>query len=84
MSAGVAVDRRTLYPVTDADKLRQVVSSALQDDGTEVVVSRYGDAVWDFWPSIPAGNIVPSEKRLNWALSLPDGHTLLDPEHAAL
>jgi integrase len=84
MSAEVAVDRRPLYPVTDADKLRRVVSSVRQDDGAELIVSRYGDAVWDFWPSIPTGNIVPSEKRLNWALSLPDGHTLLDPEHAVL
>ena len=84
MSAEVAVDRRPLYPVTDADKLRRVVSSTRQDDGTEVVVSRYGDVVWDFWPSIPAGNIVPSEKRLNWALSLPDGSTLLDPAYAVL
>ncbi len=84
MSAEVAVARRSLYPVTDADKRRRVVSRVRQDDGTELVVSRYGDAVWDFWPSIPAGNIVPSEKRLNWALSLPDGHTLLDPEHSVL
>jgi hypothetical protein len=84
MSAEVAVDRHPLDSVTDAGKLRQIVSSARQDDGTELTVSRYGDAVWDFWPSIPAGNIVPSEKRLNWALSLPDGRTLLDPEHAVL
>jgi hypothetical protein len=55
-----------------------------QDYGTELVASRYGDAVWDFWPVIPAGNIVPCEKLLNWALSLPDGSTLLDPEHAVL
>jgi len=84
MSAEVAVDRRPLYPVTEADKLRRVISSLRQDDGTELVVSRYGDAVWDFWPAIPAGNLVPSEKRINWALSLPDGRTLLDPEHAVL
>ena len=77
MSAEVAVARRPFYPVADADKRRWVVSRVRQGDGTEVVVSRYGDAVWDFWPSIPAGNLVPSEKRLNWALSLPDGHSLL-------
>ena len=84
MSAEAAIDRRPLHRVSEADKLRRAISSLRQDDGTELVVSRYGDAVWDFWPAIPAGNLVPSEKRLNWALSLPDGRTLLDPEHSVL
>jgi len=84
MSAGTVAHRDPAYTPAGADKRRMPVSTVRQDDGTEVIVSRYVDAAWDFWPSILAGNIVPSEKRLNWALSLPDGRTLLDPKHALL
>lgn len=60
------------------------VSEAMDDDGTKVVVSRYGDAVWDFWPQIRTPNTKASQKRIDWAVRFPGGRSLLDTEHAPL
>lgn len=63
---------------------RLPVSEAMHADGTKVVVNRYGDAVWDFWPQIRTPNTKADQKRIDWAVRLPDGRTLLDAEHANL
>ncbi len=60
------------------------VSLALAPDGSMVVVSRFGDAVWDFHPYIPQECLSLSHKSIDWHVLLPDGRRLTDPEHAAL
>ncbi len=60
------------------------VSIAIQPNGTPIVVSRYEDDTWDFYPYIPQENLKYSNKVINWSLSLPDGRKLTDPEHSRL
>ena len=60
------------------------VSEAMDNNGAKVVVSRYGDTVWDFWPQIHIPNTKTSQKRIDWAARLPNGHSLLNAEHAPL
>ncbi len=68
---------------TQADA-RVPVSEAMHADGIKVVVSRYGDAVWDFWPLIRTPNTKADQKRIDWAVRLPGERTLLDAAHARL
>lgn len=63
---------------------KRPVSIAVIGDGMSLVVSRYGDAEWDFYPYFPQDNVPPSSKRINWRIPLPDGRQLTDPEHAGL
>lgn len=66
------------------EKLKWPVSVALMPDGEQMVVSRYCDDVWDFWPYLPHENKSNSDKRINWAFDLGNGTRLTAPENAAL
>jgi len=78
------LDLRPIKGFAPADKAILPVSIDLLPDGTPHVVSRYGDAIWDFYPYIRQENLPPSEKQINWRIALPDGRLLTDPEHAGL
>jgi len=78
------LDLRPIKDIPTADKARWPVSITLQPDGTPLVVSRWGDEVWDWYPYIPQENKTSHEKQLDWRFSLPDGHLLTDPMHADL
>jgi len=67
-----------------ADKEQMPVSVIQLADGTRMVVSRFGDDLWDFYPYIPQDNLCPASKRLSWAIALPDGRLLTDAEHLQL
>ncbi|HTH60152.1 MAG TPA: hypothetical protein VL689_08335 [Paraburkholderia sp.] len=52
--------------------------------GEQVVVSRYGDDVWDFWPYLPHEDKNNALKRIDWSFDLGDGTKLIDAENAML
>lgn len=66
------------------DKQRLAVSQARGADGALLVVSRFADDVWDFWPYIPHENRGASNKRIVWAAGMPGGTLLTDPCYADL
>jgi len=66
------------------EKLRWPVSIALTPGGEQLVVSRYGDVVWDFWPYLPHENRNDSQKKIQWSMDLGNGTQLTDPENALL
>ncbi|HCL3557685.1 TPA: hypothetical protein N2A72_006503, partial [Pseudomonas aeruginosa] len=70
--------------LTPLEKREWPVSLTLGQDGEQLVVSRYGDAVWDFWPYVPQENKSDAHKRINWGIKLDDGTALTDPQHAEL
>lgn len=74
----------TIKTLSVSEKAQWPVSIALAADDTKIVVSRHGDAIWDFWPYIPQENKADSGKRVNWAIKLRDGECLTDPEYAML
>lgn len=78
------LDLRPIKDLASADKATLPVSIDLLPDGTPHVVSRYGDAIWDFYPYIRQENMRPSDKQIDWRIALPDGRLLTDPEHAGL
>lgn len=67
-----------------SEKANLPVSIMNLPDGSQQVVSRFGDYIWDFYPYIPQENLQPSHKRVDWRVLLPDGRRLTDPEHATL
>lgn len=75
---------RPIKMLEGAEKARLPVSVAHAQDGTEIVVSRYEDEEWDFWPYIRQENRKAGDKRIDWRVKLPDGSRLTDPQHAAL
>lgn len=78
------LDLRPIKAFSPADKANLAVSIALLSDGAPVVVSRYGDFIWDFYPYIPQENMCPNRKQIDWRIALPDGRHLTDSEHAGL
>jgi integrase len=77
-------DLRPIKDIVASEKANLPVSITIQSDGTQLVVSRFGDDIWDFYPYIPQENLQPAQKRIDWRIQLPDGRLLTDPEHAAL
>lgn len=75
---------RPLKDFASVEKAALPVSLARGADGAQIVVSRFGDPSWNFWPYVPQENVPDGRKRLNWDFKLPDGHRLTDPEHAQL
>ncbi|QJW82558.1 tyrosine-type recombinase/integrase [Burkholderia glumae] len=65
-------------------KLRWPVSVALMRGGDQLIVSRYGDDVWDFWPYLPHENKNDSRKKIQWSIDLGNGTRLTAPENALL
>ena len=78
------LDLRPIKNIEPSAKADLPVSIMIQPDGTQWVVSRFGDDIWDFYPYIPQENLTPSHKRIDWRIQLPDGRRLTDPEHATL
>jgi integrase len=75
------------WPITTLDspeKCRLPVSIAIDANGSQLVISRFEDVVWDFWPYIPQENLALHSKRFSWEITLPDGSRLTDPLHAEL
>ena len=74
----------SIKALTASEKASWPVSVAVLEDGSRIVVSRYGDNIWDFWPHIPQENKADSHKRINWGIKLSRGSLLTDPKNAAL
>jgi integrase len=75
---------RSIKNLTLAEKTNLPVSITIMPDGTPMVVSRYGDKIWDFYPYIPQENVCSNNKQIDWRVRLPDGRLLSDSEHADL
>ena len=75
---------RPIREFSPEEKANLAVSIALMPDGTQVVVSRYGDFIWDFYPYVPQETMLPSKKQIDWRIAVPDGCKLTDPKHAGL
>ncbi|WP_395407899.1 hypothetical protein ACHMW6_15110 [Pseudoduganella sp. UC29_106] len=73
-------------PETDVQGPKDIlpVSVIQSDHGETIVVSRYADSIWDFYPYIPQENLKRSEKQLNWNIRLENGSLLTAPEYAPL
>lgn len=78
------LDLRPLKGAAPTEKALRPVSVAMQPDGSSLVVSRFGDLLWDWYPYLPNANLPSSRKRLDWRIQLPDGSPLTDPRHAQL
>ncbi len=78
------LDLRPINEIHTADKAQWPVSITIQPDGTPLVVSRWGDEVWDWYPYIPQENKSLNEKQLDWRFSLPNGRQFTDSEYACL
>ncbi|CAD6559292.1 tyrosine-type recombinase/integrase [Paraburkholderia sabiae] len=83
MSA-VIIDIRLARSVEAANLDAMPVSATAAENGAFNVISRYGDVSWDFYPFIPQHNIGRASKRINWAIKLPDGSRLTDPQNRVL
>lgn len=79
-----ALDLRAPKDIPEALKPEWPVSIATQPDGTPLVVSRYRDDIWDFYPYIPQEIQAPSGKIIDWRIRLPDGELLTGPAHSKL
>lgn len=84
MSNAPILAPRSIMQLTSLEKREWPISLTLGPAGEQLVVSRYGDAVWDFWPYVPQENKPDCEKRINWSIRLNDGSELIDPQHAEL
>lgn len=80
----IHIPLRSLRDLPAADKVKLPISLTRTDDGIEIVVSRYEDPVWDFWPYITQGNRGPADKVLDWRIELGDGTLLTDPRNSDL
>jgi integrase len=84
MHSSLVVFPSSIKALTAEEKANWPVSAALAVDGSQVVVSRYGDDIWDFWPLVPQENKADSHKCINWGIKLQGGELLTDDKHAAL
>jgi integrase len=66
------------------EKPRWPVSIAVMPGGEQVIVSRYGDDLWDFWPYLPHENKSDSAKLVDWSFELGNGTRLTDSENHTL
>lgn len=78
------LDLRPLCEIAAGEKNNLPISLSLKSDGSQQVVSRFGDDIWDFFAYIPQVNIKPGSKIIKWAVALPDGKFLTSPEHSLL
>ena len=70
--------------LTPSEKAQWPVSVIQRPDGTQRVISRYGDLVWDMWPYVPQENKADGNKIVRWSIKLADGEYLTDPKHERL
>jgi integrase len=73
-----------LTELTQLKKSRLPVSVAIDTSGSRIILSRYEDDVWNFWPYISRENAKDGEKRIIWSIALPDGSRLTDLAHRGL
>lgn len=73
-----------LASLSPIQRLKLPVSIALGEGGERIVISRFEDDVWDFWPYIPHENRAASNKKISWKVSLDDGGLLTDVGHFRL
>lgn len=78
------LDLRPIKTVTATEKALLPVSVTVATDGQPLVVSRFGDDVWDLYPYFAQENKRASDKVIDWRIKLPDGCLLTDPVHSAL
>lgn len=77
-------DFKVIRAVVPAERDDFPVSLALAPDGSIIVVSRFADDVWDFYPYIVQESLSSSKKLIDWRAGMPDGRPLTDPKHAEL
>ncbi len=75
---------KSIKALLPQEKAQWPVSVTTAPDGAQIVISRYGDPIWDFWPYVPQENRPDAHKRINWALELNNGERLTDPQYAGL
>lgn len=80
----LSLDVTRLADLPFSQKARLPVSIAVDDAGSSMVISRYEDDVWNFWPYISRENAKDGEKRIIWGITLPSGARLTDVEHHSL
>lgn len=78
------LDLRAPKEIPAAQKPDWPVSIARQPDGTPLIVSRFGDDRWDFYPYMPQEILAPSGKIIDWRIRLSDATLLTDPKHSGL
>jgi len=71
----------SLRELSREQKDRIPVSITQSETDEVIVVSRYGDSIWDFYPYIPQENLKNSGKQLNWNFKLGNGMLLTAPEY---
>lgn len=75
---------RPIRELQSHEKAQLPASLVRGDDGQEIIVSRYEDDVWDFWPYIPQGNRKLSSKSIDWRVDLGHGIKLTDSRYMEL
>ncbi|MDA8347665.1 MAG: tyrosine-type recombinase/integrase [Pseudomonadota bacterium] len=75
---------KLIRAVSPARRGAFVVSLAPSPEGSTIVVSRFADAVWQFYPYMLQESRSLSHKAIDWQIRLPDGLLLTDPKHAEL
>lgn len=73
-----------LASLSPDERLHLPVSLAAGAGGQTIVISRFQDDIWDFWPYIPHENRAASNKKVYWGVKLADGSLLTDARHARL
>ena len=66
------LDLRPIKTVTATEKALLPVSVTVATDGQPLVVSRFGDDVWDLYPYFAQENKRASDKVIDWRIKLPD------------
>lgn len=61
----------TLAGTKQLGRNRIVISALIDDDGTEHILSRYGDPVWDYTLAIRNPNVPPHQKVIAWPKEWP-------------
>lgn len=69
-------------PVDEKDQMP--VSIVRHPDGENVVVSWFGEEVWDLYPYVGRANAKASGSMIDWRIQLPDGNLLTAPLHREL
>ena len=74
------LDLRPIKTVTATEKALLPVSVTVATDGQPLVVSRFGDDVWDLYPYFAQENKRASDKVIDWRGSDFDSARLCSPE----
>ena len=61
----------TANGLSSAERDAIVISAIINEDGETLVLSRFGDAQWDFRPFFDQANVSHSFKFINWDMGMP-------------